>query len=313
MKLIVLGSNGLLGNKIVEKALEPTPLMTFDVVALDKDDLDISKQDDVLKYICRPENIGCTIINCAAVTNTKLGSVEIQNTNVLGPLNLADAAACVQGRLIHISSDYVFWQPVKKAVPGSENLYTPLGAHRYSRVDPIPEEQFGNRYAASKLLAEQFLKDKPCHKFIVRTSWVYGSGKTKAPSGFVSFIMRNLLREQRIPIDTIQVGIPTPVSYLAKQILKGAAIGKTGIEHIVGAHTESRYTWAAKIAGYLDEFEGTDTKYQNLISFSINHDSQKLVPVCTLLEHSSGFPYQNGSEIEDIMELYKQTKAELDG
>ena len=77
-------------------------------------------------------------------------------TNVTGTRNVADAAAEAGARLIHVSSDYVFW--------GGEDR--PDGGYR--ETDPVGPVR--NYYALTKLVAEEAARRAP-EALIVRTSF----------------------------------------------------------------------------------------------------------------------------------------------
>ena len=110
-KILVTGCNGQLGRAIrAEYAKEAVEFINTDVVEGDGvTALDISDIDAVLALVrkTRPE----VIINCAAHTNVDACEKEwdaAYRINAIGPRNLSIAAAEVDAKMIHVSTDYVF-------------------------------------------------------------------------------------------------------------------------------------------------------------------------------------------------------------
>jgi dTDP-4-dehydrorhamnose reductase len=315
-KLFVFGADGLLGNAIVEhvrKREDNEFNLVYELIPLSHNDIDISNRDSVFS-LCTPKNIESIFINCAIINDTHAQTTDVKATNVGGVYNLADLATNTCSKLVHISSDYVFWNHPSSAPYGDPYLYSQDGIVGKNTDDPISISNTNNKYADSKIIAENILAKKPCKKFIVRTAWVYGKGKHHSPNNFVSYVMRELLKGNDIKIETIQIGTPTPVTYLARRIVCELTYKGSHIEHIVGTHVESRFTWAIKIAQYLDKFSSNNyplKSYTNKVFFSHSPEKQQEVPMCTILNNSLGSPVANGSEEKDMKALYEQIKREL--
>jgi len=110
-KILVTGCNGQLGRAIrAEYAKEEVTFINTDVVEGEGvTALDIADVDAVLALVRaeRPQ----VIINCAAHTNVDACETQwdaAYRINAIGPRNLAIAAAEVDAKLIHVSTDYVF-------------------------------------------------------------------------------------------------------------------------------------------------------------------------------------------------------------
>ena len=106
MNILVTGSNGQLGTEIKDLAKTYT---NFSFFFTDSKDLDICNSIQLETYI-KDENIN-TVINCAAYTAVDKAEQDAEiaeKVNSEGVLNLVNALKKVDGKLIHISTDYVF-------------------------------------------------------------------------------------------------------------------------------------------------------------------------------------------------------------
>jgi dTDP-4-dehydrorhamnose reductase len=224
MKLLVTGSGGQLGTRIVEAVHARA---AHDVVALPRESLDIASREAVLDAVAaaRPD----WIINCAAYTDVERAEGERAeafrlNDEAVGAL--ADAAERHRARLLQPSTDYVFSGDFAGAPP-----------RPYHEDDaPAPLSVYGE----SKLAGEARLRAHGARSLIVRTSWLYGGpGKN-----FLSTMLR-LGREAEAsgkPVRVVgdQRGSPTDAPSLARQIIRLVEAGAEGIVH-ASAHGEA--TW----------------------------------------------------------------------
>jgi len=195
MNILVTGASGQLGSEIKE---EVKSLGLDNYFFEDSKGLDISNLDMVLNYV--EENEIEVIINCAAYTAVdKAESEEIkaQKVNALGVLNLVNAIKG-KGRIIHISTDYVF--NGKGHIPYKEiDLVDPIGV-----------------YGKTKRKGEEQILNSEVESIIIRTSWVYSS----YGNNFVKTMLR--LGEEREELGVIfdQVGSPTYARDLARVCIK---------------------------------------------------------------------------------------------
>jgi len=246
MKLLVTGSQGQLGSRIVE-ALRAQA--AHDVVALPRESLDITDREAVLEAVgaSRPD----WILNCAAYTDVERAESERAeafrlNAEAVGLL--ADAAERHGARLLHPSTDYVF--------SGDFEDEAPRPYHEEDAPAPL------SVYGASKLAGEMRLRGHGVRSLIVRTSWLYGG----PGRNFLSTMLR-LGREaeaSKKPVRVVgdQRGSPTDAPSLARQIIRLVEAGAEGLVH-ASAHGEA--TWhelAAEIfvrAGLHPELERITT------------------------------------------------------
>ncbi|WP_417859725.1 dTDP-4-dehydrorhamnose reductase [Winogradskyella sediminis] len=193
-KVIVLGSNGQLGKTIKDYADNETNEFHF----FSRTDLDINDSAKIESIFANSGFDYC--INCAAYTNVEGAETNIQDAfliNAGGALNIAEACANNQVKLIHISTDYVF--NGKKQSP-----YTEVDS-----TDPI------NQYGKSKYQGEQNIQEKLNNYYIIRTSWLYSlHGKN-----FLKTIINKINDDAVLNITTEEVGTPTSCIDLAKFIL----------------------------------------------------------------------------------------------
>ena len=106
MRVLITGSNGQLGSEIRELAANYRKL---DFVFKDLPDLNICNFNLLQSFII--DNNIDTVINCAAYTavdKAEEESIIAAKVNSEGVLNIVNALQTVNGKLIHISTDYVF-------------------------------------------------------------------------------------------------------------------------------------------------------------------------------------------------------------
>ena len=216
-KILVTGCNGQLGRAIrAEYAKEDVTFINTDVAEGDGvTALDIADVDAVLALVRaeRPQ----VIINCAAHTNVDACETQwdaAYRINAIGPRNLAIAAAEVDAKLIHVSTDYVF-------AGNGTRPYT-----EFDELGPV------SAYGKTKLEGERFVKAFARKYFIFRTAWLYGDGKNFAKAWYaISSVRRpvqwNLhvrfitMNQRRITDCSMQParGIPTG-RHLRRQCLR---------------------------------------------------------------------------------------------
>ena len=152
MKILLTGSQGQLGKSIAKS--RPN---SIELIQLNRKEFNLLDQEKCKKVIreVKPN----WIINCAAYTNVDLAEKEYKiahNINSLAPSFLSACIKEVKGKLLHISTDYVF--DGKKAKP-----YDP-----FDKTNPL------NKYGLSKAKGEKNLLNYN-NNIILRTSWLYSS------------------------------------------------------------------------------------------------------------------------------------------
>ncbi len=156
-----------------------------------------------------------TIINCATieVDDCERNPELAQAIHVEGPHSLAHAASRIGAEFIHFSTNYVF--------DGSE-----VGRSPYTvRDEPHPI----NVYGKVKLAGESAVREASPRTFIIRTSWVYGSGK----KAFLSTVHRELLAGRPIRAVADNWANTTYVMDLVVRIEEILARERYGTYHVV--------------------------------------------------------------------------------
>lgn len=224
MKILVTGCNGQLGNEVKKQFSE------YDVIYTDIGDLDITDNRRTMLFV--KDNHIDTIINCAAYTNVDNCETNIDSAmkiNALGVRNLAFAVQENKGKLIQISTDYVF---------SGENKDVP-----YREWDiPNPATNYGK----SKLLGEKYAAEFCERHQILRTSWLYG----QHGGNFVKTIMRAAKEKGQVKVVNDQIGNPTNCEDLAIAIKNLVNTDNYGIFHATGNGECSWYDFALKIMEY---------------------------------------------------------------
>ena len=241
--LLVIGSTGLVGSKVVEKA-ETYGYEAYGTQNARRSphprshNLDITDSSAVMKLVeeIRP----AAIVNTAALHNVDYCEShrdEAERVNVNGVENLAEAASRHKARLIHLSTDYVF--------DGKTGHYK-----ESDKPNPL------SYYALTKVEAEQ-AASKTSSFAIVRPSVIYGWNKLEAngiPSSsgktinFAMYVLDKLAKKETTKAVTDQFSSPTLADNLADAILKLVGYQKNGIFHTAGRSCISRYDFALKIA-----------------------------------------------------------------
>ena len=230
MKVLITGSNGQLGSEIKELA---TRYKKINFIFKDIPELDICNFNLLQSFII--DNNIDTVINCAAYTavdKAEEESIIAAKVNSEGVLNIVNALQTVNGKLIHISTDYVF----------NGNHHIPY--KESDSVSPI------GVYGETKRSGELAVINADIDSIVIRTSWLYSSYR----NNFVKTMMRLGNEKENLGVIFDQVGTPTYARDLAKaclEILCGDSsenISKNGkIYHYSNEGVTSWYDFAISI------------------------------------------------------------------
>jgi dTDP-4-dehydrorhamnose reductase len=195
MNILVTGSNGQLGSEIKDLI---SNYKDFNFFFRDLPKLNICNIDALNTFILN-QNINA-VINCAAYTGVDKAEKEeliAQKVNSEGVLNLVNALEKVDGKLIHISTDYVFdgnhSQPYKESDPVS-----PVGV-----------------YGKTKRAGELAVLNSSIDAIVIRTSWLY----SEYGNNFVKTMLRLGNCKESLQVVFDQLGTPTYAKDLAKTCL----------------------------------------------------------------------------------------------
>ncbi|HSG46619.1 MAG TPA: dTDP-4-dehydrorhamnose reductase [Longimicrobiales bacterium] len=226
MRVLLTGAGGQVGAELARRAPRGV-----DVVALDRAGLDIRREADVRAVV---GDVGPDLIlNAAAYTAVDRAESEPEEAfavNEAGARALAAAAAAAGGRMLHLSTDFVF----------SGNSGRP-----YAPGDPPdPVNVYGRSKAAGERAVLELLGSR---SLVVRTSWVYGP----RGSNFLTTVLWRLREHHGVRVVTDQVGGPTAAPDLARAVWDLATrewrADGGAVVHVANPGSASRCQWAAAI------------------------------------------------------------------
>ena len=213
MKILIAGAGGQLGRSLL------VALKDHELSALCHADLDITDVDRVREAVrsLRPD----LVVNAAAYNNVDDAESDHDSAfrlNAVGPRNLALAAAEINARILHVSTDYVF---------------DGTSGHPYHEYDePRPQSVYGR----SKLAGERAVAVLNRRHYIVRTAWLYH------PEGrnFANTII-GLAAKGEVRVVNDQFGSPTYAPHLAAAIGQLISTDAFGTYHFAGRGGTSWY------------------------------------------------------------------------
>jgi dTDP-4-dehydrorhamnose reductase len=233
VKWLITGARGQLGSDLV-RALVDDP--SAEVKATGRADGDITNSAviDALLADFGPD----IVINAAAYTavdGAESDEAAAYLANGTGPALLAAAVARQGGRLIQVSTDYVF----------AGDATAP-----YEVDDPsAPASAYGRTKRAGEIAVRELL---PEHGYVVRTAWVYGA----VGSNFVKTMARLERDRDTVSVVDDQRGSPTWSADLARGLIDlGRSGAAAGTYHCTNSGDTTWYGFAQAI---FDEL-GADT------------------------------------------------------
>jgi dTDP-4-dehydrorhamnose reductase len=171
------------------------------------------------------------IVHTAAL-NPGQGS-DFEAINVAGTRHVARAAANQRARLIHISSDVIF--------DGEKGNYV-------EEDQPSPITPYGR----SKALAEAEVWASGAEAVIVRTSLIYG-WRPRLDRG-TRWIVGDTRTGKQVHLFTDELRCPVWVESLAAAVIELAGMNYTGVLHVAGTQSLSRYEFGLRVL----RFHGID-------------------------------------------------------
>lgn len=228
MKILITGSNGMLGHDLIEVLKD-----MHELLLTTSKTLDITDADSVMDFIVKSNPD--IVINSAAYTDVdgcESNPDLAYNVNGEGVKNLALACREVDCPLVHISTDYVFnGQNDRPWVEDDE-------------IGPI------SIYGKSKLKGEEHIKEILEKYFIVRTAWLYGVNGRNFPRTMLELAQKH----SEITVVYDEVGTPTYTPDLAKGISKLIETDYYGTYHLTNS---GNCSWC-EFARYIFEVADVD-------------------------------------------------------
>ena len=243
-KILITGSNGLLGQKLVNLC---SKLFNFEVHAISRGsnrnetsknysyyNLDLTNSEKVTELIndIKPH----FIVNCAAMTNVDLCQNENEKchqVNVEAVQTLVNCAKENNIHLIHISTDFIF--------DGKSGPYK-----EYDKPNPL------NYYGLSKLKSEEIIISADIKHTILRTILVFGKVDNMSTNNIVLFVKNALENKEEVTMVDDQYRMPTFADDLAQACMSAIERSAYGVFHISSNELLSIYEMAVQIADVFD-------------------------------------------------------------
>lgn len=241
-RILLTGSNGLLGQKITHILIDRTntsllatsrgvnrhPIREGYTYA----DADICDHQAIANIFekFKPTDV----IHTAAVTQVDRCETEHEmcdKINVEAVANLAKLCKEYETHLVHISTDFVF--------DGEAGPYKEGDAAK-----PL------SYYGGSKLRAEEEVIKSGAKYAILRTQLLYGITPAMSRSNIVLWVKDSLEKGKNIKVVNDQVRCPTLVEDLAVAAIAAAMKGASGIYHISGAEMMPVLEIAKRVAEF---------------------------------------------------------------
>lgn len=217
MRILIIGSNGMLGRDLAED------WEGDDLILATSRDADIREIGQIRKLATQehPDWIVLT----AAYTDVD-GSERNPDlafaVNRDGTRNVSIVTRELGAKLCYLSTDYVF--------DGADNLpYEPEDA-----VHPL------NVYGASKAAGEQAVQQEAGHWLIIRTSWLFGAARVSFPEK----ILQAASSQPELKVVADQIGSPTYTKDLSTAIRDLVRADAHGFINITNSGTCSWFEFA---------------------------------------------------------------------
>lgn len=227
MKILVTGSNGLLGQKLVHKLKKDSTVQLIatarganrlkDANGYKYLPLDITVEKEVAA-ICAAEKPD-VIIHTAAMTNVDACEVDKEGAellNVTAVQYLLTTCAKNNIHLVHLSTDFIF--------DGEDGPYD-----EHAEAKPL------SFYGETKLDAEKLILESNVNAAILRTVLVFGVAEEMSRSNIVLWAKGALEAGKKLTVVDDQFRTPTLAEDLADGCILAAKQKATGIFNISGA------------------------------------------------------------------------------
>ncbi len=245
MKILITGSNGLLGQKLVKLILDKgkdeliatargANRLPYPEIDYQFDQMDITDRAQVDNVI--DKHAPAVVIHTAAMTNVDQCETEREDCwklNVGAVEYLIRACARNSSFLLHLSTDFIF--------DGEEGPYD-----EQAEANPI------SYYGESKLAAEKLLLNSDINFAIARTVLVYGIAHDMSRTNIVLWVKKSLEEGKAIRVVDDQLRSPTLAEDLAMGCYLIAENRAEGIFNICGKDLLTPYEMALKTATYFN-------------------------------------------------------------
>lgn len=220
--ILVTGANGQLGRETV-LALQADG---ESFLAIGWKELDFSQPGQVAETIA--DYAADWVINCAAYTQVDKAEEERELAFAINrdaARAVAEGVKCSGGRLLHISTDFIF--------EGEQS-------HPYKEVDAVSPLGV---YGQSKLEGEQTVREVLPEALILRTAWVYGVHG----HNFVKTILRLASERETLRVVDDQIGTPSWTGDIVRAIQSLIRYKATGTYQFTNEGVASWYDFAVEV------------------------------------------------------------------
>ena len=219
MRVLITGANGQLGG-----ALQRAAPGWADINAIDVEDVDLTDTSMLTaRLVVEAPDL---IINAAAYTAVDKAESDEETARAINSVAVATMVAAMEatgGRLVHVSTDYVFDGT-------SAQPYVTLAERN-------PQSAYGR----TKAEGEDHLR---ASDLLVRTAWVYEAGG----ANFVRTMIRLMKEKGELRVVADQTGAPTWATGLARTIWALVEKGASGTFHHCDDGVATWHEFAVAIA-----------------------------------------------------------------
>jgi len=264
MKVLITGSNGLLGQYLVELL---SGLPAYEVIATGRGANrlrmqkgyqyeSVNRADEAAVKGLIERTAPDVIIHAGAMTQAddcERSKDACWMVNVTATRYLLQGAEKVGAFFLFLSTDFVF--------DGLSGPYREEDA-----VNPV------NYYGASKVAAERIVKQAKVPWAIARTVLVYGVADDPRRSNIITWVKSNLEQKKKLKVVNDQWRTPTLVQDLAEGCKRIIDKKAEGIFHLSGKDMLTPYDMAVQVANYLN----LDTKlFEKVDASSFKQPAQR--------------------------------------
>lgn len=225
MNILITGADGQLGSELCKML----PRAGHAAIPFTHKDADFTEADKLRAAIAAQR--ADWVINCAAYTavdKAEADSATAYAVNRDGARAVAEAVAGYGGKLLHVSTDFIF--DGNQSRPYAEDdAPKPLGV-----------------YGASKLAGEQAVAEVLPEAAILRTAWVHGAHG----HNFVKTMLRLAAERDELTVVDDQIGTPSWTGDIADSLIALIGADARGCYHFTNEGVASWYDFAVAI---LDE------------------------------------------------------------
>ncbi len=238
-KILVTGSNGLLGQNLVNQLLKNDTYILYGVSRGNNrnkkgekytySDIDLTNKTELNDFINKVQPD--FIIHTAAMTNVdtcELNKEACDRINVDAVKYLVETCELNDIHLIHLSTDFIF--------DGEKGYYK-----ENDPPNPI------NYYGLSKLRSEKIISDSNIKYTILRTILVFGI-TNELKNNIILWVKNSIENKQKINVVTDQLRMPTFVDDLVFACLYAIDNGVEGVFNVSSNTLLSIYDMAIEIA-----------------------------------------------------------------